>query len=272
MNYDGADRAERRVLVFGGTSDSLAVCEMLRRRNIVFTLSVATDAGKSVAECYRNDIRLGRLDADQITALLRAESYALVIDAGHPYAYLLHRNVAIAAGAVGLPVLRLERHSQIDAIEHSLIHRVPDIPSACVLIRSLGMRVLLTTGSKELASYVVGLPEKYLIARVLPTHDVIEQCEQLGLQLDQIIAMKGPFSAAFNQALYHAVKADVVVTKESGSAGGFLEKVQPCIDLGIPCVVIERPATSDDEHIFTMTTLDELEHTLCSRLLEGLTL
>lgn len=45
----------------------------------------------------------------------------------------------------------------------------------------------------------------------------------------------------FNAAFYHQCRADVVITKASGAEGGYQEKVQPCLDAGIPCIVIARP-------------------------------
>jgi precorrin-6A/cobalt-precorrin-6A reductase len=33
-----------------------------------------------------------------------------------------------------------------------------------------------------------------------------------------------------------------MITKASGAEGGYREKVQPCLDAGIPCIVITRPA------------------------------
>ena len=66
-----------------------------------------------------------------------------------------------------------------------------------------------------------------MLARVLPTQEVLAQCESYGMTIDQIFALKGPFSAEFNEAFYRYCGADVVITKESGTQGGFSEKVAP---------------------------------------------
>ncbi|CAM6963223.1 hypothetical protein KLMIMMO121B_16380 [Klebsiella michiganensis] len=108
--------------------------------------------------------------------------------------------------------------------------------------RRFGPRVLLTTGSKDLARWRAGLGEKTLLARVLPVADVIAQCAGLGFGVGEIFALCGPFSAEFNAAFYRQCRADVVITKASGAEGGYQEKVQPCLDAGIPCIVITRPA------------------------------
>ncbi|MGM9534845.1 MAG: precorrin-6A/cobalt-precorrin-6A reductase, partial [Intestinibacter sp.] len=88
--------------------------------------------------------------------------------------------------------------------------------------------------------YIELLKGKNLIARVLPTSEVLTSCEGLGLNADNIIAMKGPFSEEMNIATYKQYNIDLLITKESGVAGGFLEKVNACKALNIPVVIISR--------------------------------
>jgi len=57
----------------------------------------------------------------------------------------------------------------------------------------------------------------------------------------QICAMQGPFSQAFNTALWQDWQIDCVVTKDSGVAGGFDAKAAAAAALDIPLLVIERP-------------------------------
>ena len=52
--------------------------------------------------------------------------------------------------------------------------------------------------------------------------------------------MKGPFTQEMNESTYKQYDIDLVITKESGIAGGFLEKVNACKTLNIPVVIIKR--------------------------------
>ena len=52
--------------------------------------------------------------------------------------------------------------------------------------------------------------------------------------------MKGPFTQEMNESTYKQYDIDLVITKESGIAGGFLEKVNACKKLNIPVVIIKR--------------------------------
>ncbi len=229
------------VLVVGGTSDARAICQLLDAANVQYTVSVATPTGEALAGDIQGQVRCGRLDCAEMVAWLQAHGTRWVIDASHPYAEAVSRNVLDACSQAGVLLSRYQRPDQLDALAHPLLHYVASIEEACALIRPLGQRVLLTTGSKDLAQWRAGLPEKTLLARVLPVPEVVQQCVSLGFGVGDIFAICAPFSAEFNAAFYRHCRADVVVTKASGAEGGYQEKVQPCLDAGIPCVVITRP-------------------------------
>lgn len=233
--------SEPHVLLFGGTSDAHFICQLLDEAGIAYTVSVATPVGEALAGAIGGKVRVGRMDEPQIADWLRANAVRWVIDASHPYAQQLSRNITGACKTAGVTLSRYQRSSELDALEHPLLHKVSSLQAACEIAQLYAGRVLLTTGSKELAEYRRALPEKTLLARVLPTADVIAQCEALGLGVDNIIALRGPFSEAFNDALYEQYRPDVVVTKESGAEGGYLEKVRPALARKIPCVVVTRP-------------------------------
>ncbi|MEC5317822.1 cobalt-precorrin-6A reductase [Brenneria populi subsp. brevivirga] len=254
--------SEAVIHVFGGTSDARLICRALDEAGEPYRLSVATETGKQLAGGIAGEVVVGRMDADEMAAYLSARGVRWVIDASHPYADALHANVAAACRRLRLPLTRYRRPSDIDAIDHPLLHKAQSLEAACAIARRLGPRVLLTTGSKELAQYRRNLPDKQLLVRVLPTAAVLAQCEALGLGVEQIIAQCGPFSAAFNQALYQHCRPDVVITKESGAPGGYQQKVAPCLALNIPCIVICRPAAADDEPSDGIASLDEFTQRL----------
>ncbi|MDN8599663.1 cobalt-precorrin-6A reductase [Citrobacter sp. S2-9] len=230
------------VLVMGGTSDARALCQQLDAANVPYTLSVATPTGKQLAGEIKGQVRCGRLELEPMIAWLRDNRTRWVIDASHPYAEVVSRNILRACEAAGVLLSRYQRPEQLSDLTHPLLFTVQSIAQACEVAQKFGDRVLLTTGSKDLAQWRAGLPEKTLLARVLPVPDVIAQCAELGFGVGEIFALCGPFSAEFNAAFYRQCQADVVVTKASGAEGGYQEKVQPCLDAGIPCIVITRPA------------------------------
>jgi precorrin-6x reductase len=52
--------------------------------------------------------------------------------------------------------------------------------------------------------------------------------------------MQGPFSKEFNIAQFKETGADILITKESGNAGGFLEKTDAARECGMKIVVLVR--------------------------------
>ncbi|MGK9172817.1 cobalt-precorrin-6A reductase [Yokenella regensburgei] len=237
------------VLVMGGTSDARLICQQLDAAGVKYTLSVATPTGQHLAGEIGGEVRCGRMDFDAMVTWLTENQTRWVVDASHPYAEVVSDTLTRACQQVKVLLSRYQRPDQLERLIHPLLHKVPTLEAACEVAKGLGQRVLLTTGSKDLARWRAGLAEKTLLARVLPVADVMVQCAESGFGVTEIYAMCGPFSAEFNAAFYRQCRADVVITKASGAEGGYREKVEPCLDAGIPCIVITRPApaVSGDE-------------------------
>ena len=96
-------------------------------------------------------------------------------------------------------------------------------------------------GQNTLNVYAQRIAPERLYARVLPTAASIAACEGAGIPQSHIIAMQGPFSAQLNDALYAQLQIAVMVTKDSGEAGGVSEKVLPALSRGIHVIAIRRP-------------------------------
>ncbi|MDN6632767.1 MAG: precorrin-6A/cobalt-precorrin-6A reductase, partial [Enterobacterales bacterium] len=174
---NAADANTPTLHVFGGTSDARHICQRLDEMGLSYSLSVATDAGRELAGNINGEIIVGRMDAAQMSEWLRARRITQVIDASHPYAGVLSANIAHACATQNIALMRYLRPSEIDALEHPLLHKVASVEEACVVAHRLGERILLTTGSKQLADFVRLLAGKTLFARVLPTPDVLLQCQ-----------------------------------------------------------------------------------------------
>ncbi|MFT2675385.1 precorrin-6A/cobalt-precorrin-6A reductase, partial [Escherichia coli] len=70
-----------------------------------------------------------------------------------------------------------------------------------------------------------------------------------------LCAMQGPFSQAFNEALWRDWGIDCVVTKDSGEAGGYRAKVDAARALGIPLLTVRRPALAYPQVAHDVPTL-----------------
>lgn len=242
-----------KIHVFGGTSDAVRLCQMFEQLGLNYSVSVATEAGKEAANQLIGKVCVGRLSIEQMVSFFVDHKINLVIDATHPFATEVSQNILKATSEKKIPSIRYERPSQINLVDNPLLIKVLDINEACAEAKKLGKTVFLTTGSKDLPYYHQQLPEKKIIARVLPTANVIQSCVDLGMGIDQIVAIKGPFSQEMNGAMYRFYQPDVVITKESGNEGGYQEKVLPCLALKIPCIVICRPEPTATESCFVLS-------------------
>ncbi len=138
------------VLVMGGTSDARAICQQLDADGVAYTLSVATPTGQRLAGDINGRVRCSRLEPQQMVDWLAEDRFRCVIDASHPYAEVVSRNILTACETVGVLLSHYQRPEQLSELTHPLLYSVPGIEEACDIERRLGERVLLTTRSKDL--------------------------------------------------------------------------------------------------------------------------
>ena len=100
----------KEILIFGGTTEGRILAECLAESGISHTLCVATEYGESVLnENPWMKIHRGRMDADQIREFIEQEKFAAVVDATHPYADVVTRNIKSAMTEMKIPYFRLKR-------------------------------------------------------------------------------------------------------------------------------------------------------------------
>jgi precorrin-6x reductase len=250
----------KKILIFGGTSEEHGLISALANYPVAVTLCVASEYGATLLpqENGKLKIHTGRMDGAKIADFLLDGGFSAVVDATHPYAVEVTRNINRAAVETGTPYLRLLRDSStLDGVV-----TVGSVREAAENLKELKGNVLIATGSKELAAYTI-VPDYQarLYPRVLPTIESIETCLSNGFPASHIIAMHGPFSKELNIALMKQFKVNTIVTKDGGKPGGFPEKLEAVRELGADIIVIRRP---DDEGLTQSEVIERL-----SELLEG---
>lgn len=239
---------DKPVLVFGGTSEGRKLAEIFNANNRKCTICVATDYGEKLLPKSENvNVICGRMDCNEICMLLGEDNkYSYVIDATHPYASVISENARNACIKTNTAYLRLLRSETGSNIYNDGIKIFPDALQAAKYLDKTTGRILLTTGSKELPVFCGEIRDKSRItARVLPSAKAIEACNNAGLEGRQIIAMHGPFSREVNIAIIKQTGAAFIVTKESGHAGGFQEKIDAARETGTEVILIKRPVEEE---------------------------
>ena len=245
------NKSYRKVLIFGGTTEGRGVAERLLAQGVPCTVSVATQYGEEVMEPHPLlEIHTGRLEQGAMVQLMRDGLFCCVVDATHPHAQEVSAQIRAACEKTGLPCLRLQRET--GRTEKTGGERaddrcvfVNDVEEAGTYLAGLPGRVLVTTGSKELGRFVKALGDASRVtARVLPAEASLQACREAGLAGSQIFAMQGPFDTEMNCALIRHADASWLLTKETGAAGGYPEKLRAAQECRIGAVVIRTPAAS----------------------------
>lgn len=231
-----------KVLLFAGTTEGREIAQHLKNTIVSLTVSVATGYGETLIDKASNiNILTNRLGKEEMVQLLNKENFHLVIDATHPYAVEVTQNIIKSCEETSTKYLRVIRESEGIGVSDAIIY-VNSVEEACNYLKNTEGNILATTGSKEIEKYsVIPNYEERVFARVLCSDEVIKKCNELGFNGKNLIAMQGPFSKEFNTALLKQINAKYMVTKESGSTGGFEEKIVSAKEAGVTAIVIGRP-------------------------------
>ncbi|MCI7812544.1 MAG: precorrin-6A reductase [Lachnospiraceae bacterium] len=234
------------ILIFAGTTEGRNLAQYLGRQKISCHVCVATEYGEQLIE-ENSYIRVhtGRLTSDEMEELMRQQAIDCVVDATHPYAVIVSQNIKKACEEISVFYQRLLRSSVRIAQEEDVIF-VDSVEEAARFLNTVNGNVLITTGSKELSKFTgIDGYEKRLYARVLSTPEVARACADLGFVGSHLICMQGPFSEELNVAMMRQIDAAYLVTKESGKAGGFEEKIRAARKAGAKAVIIGRPSEEE---------------------------
>lgn len=240
-----------KILLFAGTTEGRNLAEFLEKNQIPTEVCVATQYGETLLEEGKYlHVHAGRLDETEMEQQIQKQQITLVIDATHPYAVIVSQNIRRACSRTGTEYIRLAR-KETDASWKQEMEDVTEVASmaeaAAFLAKKEG-RIFAATGSKELSAYQV-IPDYQdrVVARVLSTPEAVSECAMLGFSGKNLICMQGPFTEDLNVAMLRQAQASWMVTKESGKAGGFLEKLRAAKKAGAKLVVIKRPGERSEE-------------------------
>lgn len=217
-------------MILGGTTEGLKAAEVCEEAGTPFYYSTF---GASQKVSLHNGIHItGGKDKDEMQAFCDANEVSLLIDAAHPFAINLHRNI----GSIGLPIIRYEREFPQIPKE---AHQVASFDEAISLLHDLKpQKVLALTGVNSIAKLKSYWQQHETLFRVMPIPETEKVIDSSGISRDKLIYYDTSYS---DKALFQEIQPDVIMVKESGHTSGFVEKVSTAISLGIKVIVITRP-------------------------------
>jgi precorrin-6A/cobalt-precorrin-6A reductase len=238
------------ILLIGGTSETAPLASGIAAAGYEVLVSTATDAPLEIGADPRICRRTGRLDDKGLIALAGEKGVRAIVDAAHPYASAAHAAALNAARHLSIPCLVLRRPAM--ETEGIPVRFAADHAEAAALAFADGRPVLITTGSRNLAPYAeaargTGVP---FAVRVLDAPESLTACRKAGIAEERIIAGRGPFTLEENLAAIRRFGIGVLVTKDSGRAGGFDAKLAAARQTGCSIIVLSRPGTPDTELTF----------------------
>ena len=222
------------ILLFGGTTEGRAGSKALDESGSTFYYSTSSDAQELE---MANGIRLtGKMDERDIVCFCKDKGIQLIVDAAHPFAEALHKNILTAASRLCLPVIRYER---IYPERSDGIVWCKDFDDAIQKMESRGVDSLLVlTGVKSISKLKEFRKRHDCFFRILDRDDSRSIASDEGVTANHLLYYGADDLNAFVDK--HSIHT--ILTKESGMSGGFIEKTNWAFSRGLQVFAISRPA------------------------------
>jgi precorrin-6A/cobalt-precorrin-6A reductase len=222
-----------RVLILGGTTEASDLARLLAGdTRYVTTLSLAGRTANPRPQPVLTR-RGGFGGVEGLVAWLKQEATQVVIDATHPYAAQISRNVVTACERLAIPLASLVRPAW--KIQPGDIWReVESVEAAVAALGPESRRVFLTLGRQDLGVFARA-PHHHYVARM------IDPPEGIALPPDiELLFERGPFDQAAEMALLKREKPDIMVSKNAGGTATYA-KIEAARCLRLPVVMVARP-------------------------------
>ena len=222
------------ILVFGGTTEGRKAVEVLEEAGTTYYYSTRSDGQK--VELVHGIHLTGGMEVPEMIACCREHDIRLIVDAAHPFAEDLHRNLLFLAKHIQAPIIRYDR---IYPPHDKDLIWCKDFNDALQRLEENHIeRLLALTG--------VGT-----IGRLRPYWEKHQESwfRILNRRASHVIARANRFpkerlvyyETDDTSDLIRDLHPQAIITKESGLSGGFTEKVEAARQAGIKVFVVERP-------------------------------
>jgi precorrin-6A/cobalt-precorrin-6A reductase len=225
-----------RVLILGGTSEANALAAELARASVDAVYSYAGRTQVPVNQPLPT--RTGGFGgADGLAEAIRRDGFTHVVDATHPFAADMSRNVVAACKATATPLIALERKPWAKTPGDRWIE-VADIPAAVSALPEQPARVFLAIGRQHIAPFSAKPQHAYTLRFVDAPGEAVP------LANADIIVSRGPFAREDELTLLRSREIEWIVARNSGGEGT-RAKIDAARELALPVIMIQRPALPD---------------------------
>ena len=210
----------KNVWILSGTSDGPVIANRLLELNYSVFASVLTyKAGQAYIENPKLHIITGKLNnKDEIINFIKKNKIKLVVDASHPFAVIISKNLNNACKEINIPLLLFERKSLINNTNNFFyIDDLKDINNVDLENKN----ILLAIGSRFLndtANYYMNCKAN-VFTRVLPTYESITKAFGSCIKNSNIPILDTSKNneSILEKKLWVFWEIDYVLCRESGS-------------------------------------------------------
>ena len=234
MVTQGSDMT--RILLLGGTTEARRMAKTLAESGLDAVFSYAGRTNNPMVQPIPT--RMGGFGGvDGLVDYLQAERITHVIDATHPFAAQMSSNAVHACAEAGVVLSALERSAWAPEAGDDW-QCVPHMEGALAALPDDPTRVFLAIGRLNLDLFAAKPQHHYLLRLV------DEPTEPLPLPNARAVIARGPFTFDGDLALLRDHKTQLIVAKNGGGAGA-RAKLDAARDLGLPVIMIDRPAVPE---------------------------
>ena len=225
------------ILVFGGTTEGKKVAEVLDFIEEPYWYSTKTDVH---FEMRGNKIS-GEMNTSEMAKFCNDNNIRLLIDAAHPFAVNLHENIYDAASQLEIPVLRYEReYGKFQKTENiTFFDSYEELTNS--IMESNFQRILSLTGVQTISTLKTVWENRICYFRILNTELSRQKAETSGISEKLVIPMNPSDDVEELLQLAREKRAEILLSKESGTSGFMDNKVQVAHRLNIPLWIVKRP-------------------------------
>jgi len=221
-----------RIAIIGGSKEAIDLARIMEHSKARYCLFETPfyPSPKGIATQQYND------SSDWSDLLC---NFDVVVFAPHPFAFDLLKNLR----KVTVPMLALLRPVWV-AGPQDRWQMVPDAETAAQALRDSGAQMpLLALGRERLAPFIA-----------LPSPQLLVRCRNLPLPdlqgRGQVERLSGPVTTSDEIAYMQERGVDCIVVHNAGGRGGW-PKLEAARHLGIPVIMIDRPAIELPEQVTT---------------------
>lgn len=240
------------LLVLGGTTEATALCRVMDQTGLRGTISFAGRVERPIRQPLPQ--RVGGFGGiDGLARYLRDHGITHVVDATHPFAAQMSHHAVAACAQADVPLVALTRAPWVP-VQGDSWTKVHDMDGAVTALARPRARVMLAIGRMHLSDFAPHPHHFYLLRLVDPPETPPPFPDHY------VVVDRGPFTRDSDTALMRDFRISLVVSKNSGGTGAYA-KLEAARDLGVPVIMIDRPALAKRKVVHSAeAVLDWVHH------------